>query len=420
MVKKYIGWTIFFLVVIGLAVGGYFAVSNLDIETFQFKEVEILDYNDFTIHDFVKQNIACNTEGCKYKDKDVLYTLSEIKKLGKQDITLTIKYDGESFKKTFHVNIVDRKSPEIELSDSQIILKTSDKLDATSYITSVTDNYDNLNIDDVAIENNVDLTTPGDYEIIYSIKDTSGNTGTSTLKVKVKDRNTKISNTKIEQTTTTNPKQEIENTLSWDYKISGLFLENGSLNQNNQASTVEKNIEVSWDNTLKLTSTTSNNASLRYVISTKKITSEPIITLNGSPYVKNTIVSANNASTFEYTFTEEGTYYLLITITSNGIKLEKEFIIHLTVPDEVQDMRITNKDYGTYVELGVEYIGGSEPLYFVVFLQDSNDPNAEDVFKETDETVKLYYTKGYYYDLLGTLVDEEGNIIIAKTLKIQK
>ena len=281
MVKKYIGWTIFFLVVIGLAVGGYFAVSNLDIETFQFKEVEILDYNDFTLHDFVEQDIICNTKGCKYKDKDVQYTLSEVKNLGKQDITLELEYEGETFKKTFQVDVVDRKSPEIELSDSEIILKTDDTIEAASYITSVNDNYDNLNIDDVAIENNVDLTTPGDYEIIYSIKDTSGNTGTSTLKVKVKDRNTKISNTKIEQTTTTNPKQEIENTLSWDYKISGLFLENGSLNQNNQASTVEKNIEVSWDNTLKLTSTTSNNASIRYVISTKKITSEPIITLNG-------------------------------------------------------------------------------------------------------------------------------------------
>ena len=418
--KKYIGWTIFFLVVVGLAVGGYFIVSNLDTQTFQFKEVEILDYNDFTINDFVEQDIICNTEGCKYKDKDVQYTLSEVKNLGKQDITLELEYEGETFKKTFQVDVVDRKSPEIELSDSEIVLKTDDTIEAASYITSVNDNYDNLNVEDVAIENNVDLTTPGDYEIIYSIKDTSGNTGTSTLKVKVKDTNTKTSNTKTEQTTTTTPKQEVEEQkLSWDYKMSGLFTDSGSLNQDNPTSSIEKNIEVGWDATLKLTSTTSNNASIRYVISTKKIT-EPIITLNGSPYVKTTEVSANNASTFEYTFTEEGTYYLLVTITSNKIKLEKEFIIHLTVPDEVQDMRITNKDYGTYVELGVEYIGGSEPLYFVVFLQDSNDPNAKDVFKETDETVKLYYTKGYYYDLLGTLVDEEGNIIIAKTLKIQK
>ena len=201
--------------------------------------------------------------------------------------------------------------------------------------------------------------------------------------------------------------------------MSGLFTDSGSLNQDNPTSSIEKNIEVGWDATLKLTSTTSNNASIRYVISTKKIT-EPIITLNGSPYVKTTEVSANNASTFEYTFTEEGTYYLLVTINSNGIKLEKEFILHLTVPEEVQDMRITQKDYGTFIELGVEYIGGSEPLYFVVLLQDTNDPNFENAFNEMDETVKLYYHSGYYYNLLGALVDEDGNIVMTKTLKIQK
>lgn len=415
--KKYIGWAIFFLVVVGLAVGGYFIVANLDTETFQFKEVEILDYNDFTINDFVEQDIVCNTKGCKYRDKDVLYTLSEVKNLGKQDITLELEYEGETFKKTFQVDVVDRKSPEIKLSNSEIILKTDDTIDAASYITSVTDNYDNLNVEDIAIENNVDLTTPGDYEIIYSIKDTSGNTGTSTLKVKVKDTNTKTNNTKTEQTTIT-PKQEVASRLSWDYKMSGLFTDSGSLNQDNKTSSVEKNIEVGWDATLKLTSTTSNNASIRYVVSTKKIT-EPIITLNGSPYVKTTEVSANNASTFEYTFTEEGTYYLLVTVNSNGIKLEKEFILHLTVPDEVQDMRIIKKDYGSYLELGVEYIGGSEPLYFVVLLQDTDDPNFENAFNEEDETVKLYYTKGYYYNLLGALVDEDGNIVMTKTLKIQ-
>ena len=82
-------------------------------------------------------------------------------------------------------------------------------------------------------------------------------------------------------------------------------------------------------------------------------------------------------------------------------------------------MRITKKDYGSYIELGVEYIGGSKPLYLVVLLQDTNDPNFENAFNEEDETVKLYYTKGYYYNLLGALVDEDGNIVMTKTLTIE-
>ena len=89
--KKYIGWTIFFLAIVGLAIGGYFIVANLDTETFQFKEVKTLDYNDFTLHDFVEQDIVCNDKACTFKDKDVIFTISEVKELGPQDVTLKLE-----------------------------------------------------------------------------------------------------------------------------------------------------------------------------------------------------------------------------------------------------------------------------------------------------------------------------------------
>ena len=47
--KKWIGWIGFFLVIIGLIVGGIFLTSHFKGETFRFKEIEILDYNDFTL-----------------------------------------------------------------------------------------------------------------------------------------------------------------------------------------------------------------------------------------------------------------------------------------------------------------------------------------------------------------------------------
>ena len=52
--KKWIGWIGFFLVIIGLIVGGIFLTSHFKGETFRFKEVEILDYNDFTLNDLCK------------------------------------------------------------------------------------------------------------------------------------------------------------------------------------------------------------------------------------------------------------------------------------------------------------------------------------------------------------------------------
>ena len=185
---KWVGWIGFFLVIVGLLVGGFFLLANFEGETFKFKEVEILDYDDFTINDLVEQDIICNDKGCKFKDKDVIFTISDVKDLGKQDILLEIEYEGEKFSNTFSVDVVDRSEPIISLSETSLILDADDKFDASSYILSVKDNYDELNIEDITIVDDVDLKKAGDYEVVYKIKDSSGNEGKTTLKVKVKDK----------------------------------------------------------------------------------------------------------------------------------------------------------------------------------------------------------------------------------------
>ena len=190
---KWVGWIVFFLVIIGLAVGGFFLASSFDADTFEFKEVEILDYDDYTLNDFVKQDIICNDKACTFKDKDVIFTISEVKELGPQDVTWKLEYEGEKFEKTFHVDVVDKKNPEIVLNKSAIIVDLNEKIDTASYIAEVTDNYDTLSVDDIEIENNVDLKKAGDYEVVYTIQDSSGNIGKSVLKVKVKGEKEVIS-----------------------------------------------------------------------------------------------------------------------------------------------------------------------------------------------------------------------------------
>lgn len=66
------------------------------------------------------------------------------------------------------------------------------------------------------------------------------------------------------------------------------------------------------------------------------------------------------------------------------------------------------------------FIGGKDTLYFDAAIQDSNDPNIEEVFVYENNEIRLYYTKGYYYEILGALFNEEGDMLLAKTLKIQK
>ena len=418
---KYVGWIGFFLVIVGLAVGGFFLVSSFSGDTFEFKEVEILDYDDFTIQDLVEQDVVCNDKGCKFKDKDVIYTISEVKDLGKQDVTLKIEYEGEKFEKTFHVDVVDKKEPEIVLNESAIILDLNEKIDTASYIAEVKDNYDTLNVDDIEIENNVDLKNPGDYEVVYIIRDSSGNVGKSVLKVKVKGEREVVSSND-------DKKEEIEDKkeVTWNYEISGLYDESGLLNQDRTKNSTQKNIEVGWDATFKISSEFqgSGNYAIKTTVSRNKITGKEVNFSNTDlPRVSEKHLRGENSYQFEYTFQEEGTYYILIMVrdVTNNITMEKEVILHLTSPSEVQDMKISTIDEGEYLTFEVEYIGGGDQnYYFVVVIADSDDPNFEDALQESGDEIRLYYKKGYYYDILGSLVTEDGDIVLAKTITVQK
>ena len=418
---KYVGWIGFFLVIVGLAVGGFFLVSSFSGDTFEFKEVEILDYDDFTIQDLVEQDVVCNDKGCKFKDKDVIYTISEVKDLGKQDVTLKIEYEGEVFEKTFSVDIVDKKEPEIVLNESAIIVDLNEKIDTASYIAEVKDNYDTLNVDDIEIENNVDLKNPGDYEVVYIIRDSSGNVGKSVLKVKVKGEREVVSSND-------DKKEEIEDKkeVTWNYEISGLYDESGLLNQDKTKNSIQKNIEVGWDATFKISSEFqgSGNYAIKTTVSRNKITGKEVNFSNTDlPRVSEKHLRGENSYQFEYTFQEEGTYYILIMVrdVTNNITMEKEVILHLTSPSEVQDMKISTIDEGEYLTFEVEYIGGGDQnYYFVVVIADSDDPNFEDALQESGDEIRLYYKKGYYYDILGSLVTEDGDIVLAKTITVQK
>ena len=42
-----------------------------------------------------------------------------------------------------------------------------------------------------------------------------------------------------------------------------------------------------------------------------------------------------------------------------------------------------------------------------------------DLVNENDE-IRLYYTQGYYYDLVGLLYSSDGRLLKSDTLKVQK
>ena len=420
--KKWVGWIVFFVIVIGLSVGGFFLMTSFDRDTFEFKEVEMLDYNDFSLNDFVEQDVICNDKGCKFKDKDVKYTISDIEELGMQDVTLRLEYGDEVFEKTFHVNVVDRVAPEIIISESALIVDLNEQIDPSSYITEVIDNYDELNIEDVAIENRVDLKKAGDYEVIYTIKDSSDNESKAILKVKVKGNR--------ETVTSNDNKTEVkaeDSKITLDFSVSGLFSETGTLIEGKTVTTSNKSIELGWDTTLKVTSKINTNGRIRYIISKNKITGNELSPIGGRgfPVLGGDEVTANKNSDFEYTFTDAGTYYFSIVVfdQDNEIVVKKDFILVLTVSEEVKDMKITAEDKGEYLVIDCDYLGGgNHTYYFVAAIIDSNDPdiNNKEVIVTEGNEIRLYYTNGYYYQISGMLFTEDEELVDMKTLKIQK
>ncbi len=421
--KKWIGWIGFFLVIIGLIVGGIFLTSHFKGETFRFKEVEILDYNDFTLNDFVEQDIVCNSKGCKFRDKDIIYTISDVKELGEQHVIVKMKYEGEEYEKTFHVDVVDKKAPEIILSDTFIIIDMNEKIDEKSYLKEVKDNYDTLSMDDVKIDNQVDLKKSGEYQIIYTIQDSSKNEGKAVLKVKVKDQ-------KDKETVSTNDNKKdekpvVEEKTTLNYSISGLFNDSGAISQGVNLSMTEKNIEVGWDTTLKVSAKINTDAKIWYIISKNKITGKELTPIGGKgfPAIGGGEVVANQSSSYEYTFTEEGIYYfsILVTDAKNNIKLRKDYVLTLTDTEEVRDMKMVTTDKGSYILIDCYYLGGkNQELYAEVAIQDTSDPNIEGKLVVENDEFRLYYTKGYYYDLVALLYSGDGRLLKTDTLKIQK
>ncbi len=67
-------------------------------------------------------------------------------------------------------------------------------------------------------------------------------------------------------------------------------------------------------------------------------------------------------------------------------------------------------------------VGEIISIIFVPVITDSNDPKAseEEIMVLENNEIRLYYTKGYYYEIAGMLVDEDEELVTMKTIKIEK
>lgn len=430
--KYFLGWVAIILFFGGLVVGGLFLVKNVSTDVFSYKEVEELNYGDYDITDLVKQKVECKKNECIFKKKKVEFTISEVKSLGKQKIDLEIEYDKEKYKHTFEVNIIDKKAPEIVLSEKYAVLNVNSKWNAKSYITSVLDNYDELSIDDIEIEDNVNAKKIGDYEVIYKIKDSSGNEGKSTLKVMIKDPKTVVEIPKedIPSTPTVKENEKFEAKVS----TTGIYDFNNTLNQDNKTGSVTKEITVGWSSqiTFNIDLKGSGAYSIGWNISDKDETpsnAKDFTCGAGIPssYCYKDTIDSNHK--FSYTFKNEGTYYIYIVLKDrmNNITLEQK--IKLIIKDQEKfDAKILTTDKSNYVEIDYNYIGDPMGEYIeigaLIIDSDDNrlfdDSTKDNVLVMENDEIKLYYKSGCYYKIMVMLANENEDVLYSKTITIQK
>lgn len=453
---KYIGISLCFLIIIGLLVGGFFLLQKSSKEVFTYKSVTELPYGKIDIDDLVEQNITCKQDECEYQKKELTYTLSEINSLGTQDLVLTIKYEGQEYTKTFNVNIVDKESPLITLTDKAIILKVNESFEAKDYIKEVSDNFDNLSVENVTIDNPVNMKKSGEYEVIYTISDSSSNDATATLKVIVKDKNaqptisetkksTQSSSTPKKETTPTNlnyniainkpnsststpttpPKEDIKEDVKvafkWKMLITGSATLSKELNESNPNSKDSINLEANFTNKITIDFALFGNGNYQVTLE--------VLDENGKSLEKET--TTTTANTFNLPMPLEGlvgSSTLIIKIKDLEINQEftEELFINITEPKTLKDVLIKHEDKSGYEAISVIVLGGNyQNMQMEYGFLDSNDPRVldddtpiEDVIEDKGDYLKLKYQKGYYYTLAFEVTENDKTI--TKTITIKK
>ena len=173
----------FLLLTIIASVIGFFEQEKIDTLESGFK---ILGSNNITLeygNNYIEEGYAAELDGKDYKNEVKIINNIDNNKIGEYDIEYTLKY--KKYNKTLKrkVKIVDNEAPKIILSDKEIYCTIKEKCDDIIY--NAIDNYDGDITTKVKVDSNVDINTKGNYEIKYSVEDSSGNKTEEIAKVHV-------------------------------------------------------------------------------------------------------------------------------------------------------------------------------------------------------------------------------------------
>lgn len=122
------------------------------------------------------------------ENKLILPATQEMNKLTDYEYIYEVDNGVKSIQKTLIVTVIDDQPPVIQLKQNDVTIIQGDDFDVLDYITDVSDNYDNLSLKDIHYEINGDVTQVGNFTVLYSVADSSGNEASNTLNVKVEQK----------------------------------------------------------------------------------------------------------------------------------------------------------------------------------------------------------------------------------------
>ena len=122
------------------------------------------------------------------ENKLILPAIQEMNKLTDYEYIYEVNNGVKSIQKTLIVTVIDNQPPVIHLKQSDMTIIQDDDFDALDYVADVPDNFDNLSLKDIYYEINGDVSQVGNFTVLYSTTDSSGNETTETLNVKVEQK----------------------------------------------------------------------------------------------------------------------------------------------------------------------------------------------------------------------------------------
>ena len=122
----------------------------------------------------------------------------DLSKIGQQDVMVHLTLNNTAAQNSLlqttlsrevTLDIQDTTAPVIELKYPHIRLEYEEEWNPLDWVESVSDNsLESLDIQQLWVENYVDASQSGEYEVYFSIADASGNVGSATLGVQVKEK----------------------------------------------------------------------------------------------------------------------------------------------------------------------------------------------------------------------------------------